>query len=137
MDPNQEKKFVAVNKDEKGVGDLKTALTSDMEMLSLSLPSWFPVLISGLQLSDWMDLIRDFELWTFNFVKTAVDYEAFQSWTKCTFYYAIARDDSHRLMCLNKPMGALKHMSQWRHSYSNHHILLPGPFRFVKISQCI
>ena len=29
------KKFVAVNKDEKGVGDLKTALTSDMEMLDL------------------------------------------------------------------------------------------------------
>ena len=26
------KKFVAVNKDEKGVGDLKTTLTSDMEM---------------------------------------------------------------------------------------------------------
>jgi hypothetical protein len=29
------KKFVAVNKDEKGVGDLKTALTSDIEMQSL------------------------------------------------------------------------------------------------------
>jgi hypothetical protein len=29
------KKFVAVNKDEKGVGDLKTALTSDMEMQTL------------------------------------------------------------------------------------------------------
>jgi hypothetical protein len=27
--------FVAVDKDEKGVGDLKTALTSDMEMLDL------------------------------------------------------------------------------------------------------
>jgi hypothetical protein len=26
------KKFVAFNKDEKGVGDLKTALTSDMEV---------------------------------------------------------------------------------------------------------
>jgi hypothetical protein len=31
----QEKKFVAVNKDEKGVGDLKTALTSDMKIQSL------------------------------------------------------------------------------------------------------
>jgi hypothetical protein len=31
----RKKKFVAVNKDEKGVGDLKTALTSDMEMQSL------------------------------------------------------------------------------------------------------
>jgi hypothetical protein len=29
------KKFVAINKDEKGVGDLKTTLTSDMEMQSL------------------------------------------------------------------------------------------------------
>jgi hypothetical protein len=28
------KNFVAVNKDEKRVGDLKTALTSDMEMQS-------------------------------------------------------------------------------------------------------
>ena len=35
MEPAQEKKFVAVNKDEKGVGDLKTVLTSDMEMQSL------------------------------------------------------------------------------------------------------
>jgi hypothetical protein len=31
----QEKKFVAVNKDEKRLGDLKTALTSAMEMQSL------------------------------------------------------------------------------------------------------
>jgi hypothetical protein len=29
------KKFVVVNKDEKGVGDLKTALISDMDMWSL------------------------------------------------------------------------------------------------------
>ena len=29
------KKFVAVNKDEKGFGDLKTALTSDLEILCL------------------------------------------------------------------------------------------------------
>jgi hypothetical protein len=29
-----EKNFVAVNKDEKGVGDLKTALVSDKEMQS-------------------------------------------------------------------------------------------------------
>jgi hypothetical protein len=35
VEPAQEKKFVAVNIDEKGVGDLKTALTSDMEMQSL------------------------------------------------------------------------------------------------------
>ena len=41
------KTFVAVNKNEKEVGDLKTALTPAMEM-----PSCFPVLLWGLQLSD-------------------------------------------------------------------------------------
>jgi hypothetical protein len=43
------KKFVAVNKDEKGVGDLKTALTSALEMRVWSLHSWFSVLLWGLQ----------------------------------------------------------------------------------------
>ena len=38
--------FVAVNKDEKGVGDLKTALTSDMDMQSLE----FAELVSCLAL---------------------------------------------------------------------------------------
>ena len=45
MEPAQEKKFVAVNKGE-GVGDLKTALTSDMEMWSLE----FAQLVSCLAL---------------------------------------------------------------------------------------
>ena len=40
------KKFVAVNEDEKGVEDLKTALTSDMEMQSLE----FAQLVSCLAL---------------------------------------------------------------------------------------
>jgi hypothetical protein len=40
------KKFVEVNKDEKGVGDLKTALTSEMEMQSLE----FAQLVSCLAL---------------------------------------------------------------------------------------
>jgi hypothetical protein len=44
--PAQEKKFVAVNKDEKGVGDLKTALTSIMKMQSLE----FAQLVSCLAL---------------------------------------------------------------------------------------
>jgi hypothetical protein len=35
VEPAQEKKCIAVDKDEKGVGDLKTALTSDSEMESL------------------------------------------------------------------------------------------------------
>jgi hypothetical protein len=38
---NQEKKFVAVNKDEKAVGDLKTSLISDMEMQSLEFAQGF------------------------------------------------------------------------------------------------
>ena len=40
------KKFVVVNKDEKGVGNLKTTLTSDMEMQSLE----FAQLVSCLAL---------------------------------------------------------------------------------------
>jgi len=40
------KKFVAVNTDEKGAGDLKTALTSDMETQSLE----FAQLVSCLAL---------------------------------------------------------------------------------------
>jgi hypothetical protein len=35
VEPAQEKKFVAVIKDDKGAADLKTALTSEMEMQSL------------------------------------------------------------------------------------------------------
>ena len=30
-----------------------------------------------------MNLRRDLELWTFNIVETAIDYEDFGSWTKC------------------------------------------------------
>jgi hypothetical protein len=68
------------------------------------LPSWSPVLIWGLELSDWMNLRRDFEAWTFIIVETAIDYWDFGSWTKCTFY-AMARYGHHSLMCLNKSMG--------------------------------
>jgi hypothetical protein len=35
VEPAQEKEVFAVNKDEKGVGDLKTTLTSDVGMQSL------------------------------------------------------------------------------------------------------
>ena len=43
----------------------------------------------GLQLSDWMNLRRDFELWTFNILETAIDYENFESWTECILHYAM------------------------------------------------
>jgi hypothetical protein len=59
VEPAQEKHFVAVKKGKKGVGDLKTALAWNYRVWSL--PSWFPVLLWGLQLSDWMNLRRDFE----------------------------------------------------------------------------
>ena len=53
-----------------------------------------------------MNLRREFELWTFNIVETAIDNGNFESCTKCTFYYAMVRYGPYRLMCLNKPMGA-------------------------------
>ena len=45
---HRRKNFVVVNKDEQGVGDLKTTLTSVTEMQSLEFASWFPVLLWGL-----------------------------------------------------------------------------------------
>jgi len=72
------KKFVAVNKDKKGVGDLKTALTSAMEMQSLKSAQLVSCSAWGLQLSDWLNLRRDFELWTFNIVETGIDYRDFE-----------------------------------------------------------
>ena len=36
-----------------------------------------------------MNLRRDLELWTFNIVATAIDYEDFESWTKCILHYAM------------------------------------------------
>jgi hypothetical protein len=47
------KTFVAVNKDQKGVGDLKITLTSDMEMQSLE----FAQLISCLVFGDYSKVI--------------------------------------------------------------------------------
>ena len=44
-----------------------------------SLPSWFPALLWGLQLISWMNLRRDLDLWTFNIVETAIDYEDLES----------------------------------------------------------
>jgi hypothetical protein len=53
-----------------------------------------------------MNLRKDFELWTFNIVETAIDYGDFGSWAKYILHYAMFRYDPHRLMCLNKFMGA-------------------------------
>jgi hypothetical protein len=43
------KNFVAVNKDEKGVGDLKTTLKSDMEMQSLEFAKMVYCLALGIK----------------------------------------------------------------------------------------
>jgi hypothetical protein len=45
-----------------------------------------------------MNLRRDFELWTFNTVETAIDYGNFRSWTKCILHHAMLRNGPHRLM---------------------------------------
>jgi hypothetical protein len=55
-------------------GDLKTALTSAMEMQNLEFAQLVSYLLWGLQLSDWMNLRRNLELCTFNVVETAIDY---------------------------------------------------------------
>jgi hypothetical protein len=53
-----------------------------------------------------MNLRKDLELWTFNIVETAIDYEDFESWTKCILHYAMFKHDPHRLMFLNKSIRA-------------------------------
>ena len=54
-----------------------------------------------------MNLRRDFELWTFNIVETAIDYEDFESWTKCILHYVMFKyAPLPRLMCLDKSTGA-------------------------------
>jgi hypothetical protein len=45
---NRRMKFVAPNKDEKGVGDLKTALTSDIQMQSFEFAQLFSCLALGI-----------------------------------------------------------------------------------------
>ena len=70
------------------------------------MPSWFPALLWRLQLSDWINLRRGLELWTSNTDETAIDYEDIESWTKCILHYAMFKYGPHRLMCLNKSMGA-------------------------------
>ena len=53
-----------------------------------------------------MNLRRGLELWTFTIVETAIDYENFKSWTKFILHYVMFKYGPHRLMCLNKSMGA-------------------------------
>ena len=48
METAQEKTFVAINKDAKGVAELTTALTSDMEIQSLEFSQLVTCLDSGI-----------------------------------------------------------------------------------------
>jgi hypothetical protein len=53
-----------------------------------------------------MNLRRDLELWIFNIVETAIDYEDFESWTKGILHYSMFKyAPPPRLMCLNKSIG--------------------------------
>jgi len=56
-----------------------------MEIQSLEFAQLVSCPDLGTKLSDWMNLRRDFNLWTFNIVETAIDYEDFGSWSKCIF----------------------------------------------------
>ena len=51
-----------------------------------------------------MNLRRDFELWTFNFVETAMDYEDLK--VGLNAFCIMFKDGPRRLMFLNKSMGA-------------------------------
>jgi hypothetical protein len=52
-----------------------------------------------------MNLRRGLELWTFNIVEPAIDYEDFESWSKCILHYAMFKCGPHRLIFLNKSIG--------------------------------
>ena len=60
-------------------------MTPDMVMQSLEFAQLVSCLAYGLQLSDWISIRRDFELWIFNIVETAIDHGDFGSWTKLIF----------------------------------------------------
>jgi hypothetical protein len=62
-------------------------------------------LLWELQLSDWMNIKRDFELWIFDIVETAIDDGDFGSCTNCILHYAMFRYGPHRLMYLNSLSG--------------------------------
>jgi hypothetical protein len=90
----------------RGIGGLKTALTSVMEMQSLEFAQLVSCLDSGITVK-WLDgSQKRLELWTFNIDETAIDYGNFGSWTKCNFLLCYGSIWPHGLMCLNKPMGA-------------------------------
>jgi hypothetical protein len=40
----------------------------------------------GINLSNWMNIRRDFGLWTFNIFETAIDNEDFERWAKYTVF---------------------------------------------------
>ena len=63
----------------KVVGNLKRTMVLDMEMQSLEFAQLVTCLALEITVISWMNLRRALELWTFNIVETAIDYEDFES----------------------------------------------------------
>ena len=95
----------AVNKDERCWSEGQKLWQLIWKQGVWSLPTRFPVLIWELQLSDWMDLRRDFELLTVNIIEIPRHYEDFWNCIKCILIYAMAKYGPHTLMYLNKLWG--------------------------------
>ena len=58
-----------------------------MEMQSLEFAQLVSCLALGITVISWMNLRRALELWTFNIVETAIDYEDFESWNAFALCY--------------------------------------------------
>jgi hypothetical protein len=82
------KKFVSVNKDEKGVEDLESGLTSDMEMQSLE----FAHLVSGLAFVQYFLTVT---FWNGNAYAVT-----FEGRLNVFLHYSIAKDGPRRIICL-------------------------------------
>jgi hypothetical protein len=71
------KKFFVVYKNVKGVKIWRMLWHQPWRWTVWSLPNCFPDWLWVLQLSDWMNLRRDLELWTLKIVETAIEYKDF------------------------------------------------------------
>jgi hypothetical protein len=77
-----------------------------------SLSSWSPVLLWGFQLSDWMNLRREFELWTFNIVGTAIDCGNLEVGLNVCFYL-LWRDMAPTDSCVRTSLWGLGNGVKW------------------------
>jgi hypothetical protein len=77
-----------------------------MEMQSLEFAQLVSCLALGLDLSDLINLRRDFEYWTFNILGTAIYHGDFGSCTNSILHYAMCRYGPLRIICLDKHIWA-------------------------------